>query len=258
MIGAIAGDIIGSVFEWNNVKTTEFPLFSQKSFFTDDSVLTIAVADVILNSGDYGTALKKYGRRYPDSGYGGNFNHWLFSEESEPYNSWGNGSAMRVSPVGFAFDSVEEVLAEAEKSAAVTHNHIEGIKGAQATALAIYFARSGASKKEIKQSIAKIFQYDLDRTLDEIRPTYSFDVSCQGSVPESIIAFLESENFEDAIRKAISLGGDSDTLACITGGIAQAFYKEIPDFILENVRSRLTDDLLEIVDAFNLRYGLTT
>ena len=258
MIGAIAGDIIGSVFEWDNVKTTEFNLFSQKSFFTDDTVLTIAVADVILNGGYYGTALKKYGRRYPDSGYGGNFNHWLFSEESEPYNSWGNGSAMRVSPVGFAFDSVEEVLAEAEKSAAVTHNHIEGIKGAQATALAIYFARSGASKKEIKQSIAKIFQYDLDRTLDEIRPTYSFDVSCQGSVPESIIAFLESENFEDAIRKAISLGGDSDTLACITGGIAQAFYKEIPDFILENVRSRLTDDLLEIVDVFNLRYGLTT
>ena len=181
-----------------------------------------------------------------------------FQKNPHHITSWGNGSAMRVSPVGFAFDTVEEVLAEAEKSAAVTHNHIEGIKGAQATALAIYFARSGASKKEIKQSIAKIFQYDLDRTLDEIRPTYSFDVSCQGSVPESIIAFLESENFEDAIRKVISLGGDSDTLACITGGIAQAFYKEIPDFILENVRSRLTDDLLEIVDAFNLRYGLTT
>ena len=165
MIGARAGDIIGSVFEWNNVKTTEFPLFSQTSTVTDDSVLTIAVADVVINGGDYVTALKKYGRKYPDSGYGGNFRHWLFSEDSKPYDSWGNGSAMRVSPVGFAFNSVEKVLYEAEKSAAVTHNHIEGIKGAQATALAIYFARSGASKKEIKQSISEIFQYDLEGIL---------------------------------------------------------------------------------------------
>jgi len=258
MIGPIAGDIIGSVFEWNNVKTTEFPLFSPTSTFTDDSVLSVAVADVILNGGDYVSSFKKYGRKFPDSCYGGNFRHWLFSDESKPYNSWGNGSAMRVSPVGFAFETVEEVLAEAEKSAAVTHNHLEGIKGAQATALAIYLARIGSSKGHIRETIAKHFQYDLSRTLDEIRPGYSFDESCQGTVPEAITAFLESNDFEDAIRKAISIGGDSDTIACITGGIAQAYYKEIPEYIIENVRLRLPDYLLRIVDEFNLKFGLST
>jgi len=256
MIGAIAGDIIGSVFEWNNIKTTEFALFSPKSTFTDDTVLTVAVADVILNGGDYVTAFKKHGRKYPNCGYGGNFIEWLFEDYTEPYNSWGNGSAMRVSPVGFAFDTVDEIINEAEKSAAVTHNHPEGIKGAQATALSIFLARNDNSKENIRKAIAKIFSYDLDRTLDEIRPTYSFDVSCQGSVPEAIIAFLESNDFEDAIRRAVSLGGDSDTIACITGGIAQAYYKKIPLHIVENTLARLPDEMRQIVEAFAQRYDI--
>jgi ADP-ribosylglycohydrolase len=256
MIGAIAGDIIGSVFEWNNIKTTEFQLFSPESTFTDDTVLTVAVADVLLNGGDYVTAFKKHGQQYPDCGYGDKFIKWLFGEDTEPYNSWGNGSAMRVSPIGFAFDSVDEVIAEAEKSAAVTHNHPEGIKGAQAIALSILLARTGSSKENIRKEISKIFAYDLDRTLDEIRPTYTFDVSCRGSVPEAIIAFLESNDFEDAIRKAVSIGGDSDTLACITGGIAQAFYREIPSYILENTYSRLPDEMRAITDAFSHKFSV--
>lgn len=257
MIGAIAGDIIGSVFEWNSIKSTDFPLFSPSSRFTDDTVLTVAVADAILQGRDYGVSIKEWGRNYPEAGYGSTFIQWLASDSFEPYNSWGNGSAMRVSPVGFAFDTVEEVLAEAEKSAAVTHNHPEGIKGAQAAALAVFLARTGVEKKEIKKEIAGLFQYDLNRTLAEIRPTYSFDVSCQGSVPQSIIAFLESSDFEDAVRKVVSLGGDSDTMACIAGAIAQAFYKDIPGYIVENVRQRLPAEMLEVIDGFSGKYGLT-
>ena len=256
MIGAIAGDIIGSVFEWNSIKSTDFPLFSPSSRFTDDTVLTVAVADAILQGRDYGVSIKEWGRNYPDAGYGGTFIQWLASDSFEPYNSWGNGSAMRVSPVGFAFDTVEEVLAEAEKSAAVTHNHPEGIKGAQATALAVFLARTGIEKKEIKKEIAGRFQYDLNRTLDEIRPSYSFEVSCQRSVPESIMAFLESSDFEDAVRNAVSLGGDSDTMACIAGAIAQAYYKDIPIHILENVRQRLPEEMLEVVEKFSGKHDL--
>lgn len=256
MVGAIAGDIIGSVYEVYPIKTTEFPLFNRHSQFTDDTVLTVAVAYSILKKVDYVTSLKTFGQKYPYAGYGATFFHWIFSPNSQPYNSWGNGSAMRVSPIGFACDSVEDVLAEAKKSAEVTHNHPEGIKGAQATALSIFLARTGKSKEDIRQEISERFAYNLNRTVDEIRPAYSFDVSCQGSVPESIIAFLDSENFEDAVRKGISLGGDSDTIACITGGIAQAFYKKIPQEIISNVRRRLPDELLTIVDEFNTRYGL--
>ncbi len=256
MIGAIAGDIIGSVYEVYPIKTTEFPLFNRHSQFTDDTVLTVAVAHSILKKVDYVISLKTFGQKYPYAGYGATFFHWIFSPNSQPYNSWGNGSAMRVSPIGFACDSVEDVLAEAKKSAEVTHNHPEGIKGAQATALSIFLARTGKSKEDIRQEISERFAYNLNRTVDEIRPAYSFDVSCQGSVPESIIAFLDSENFEDAVRKGISLGGDSDTIACITGGIAQAFYKKIPQGIISNVRRRLPDELLTIVDEFNTRYGL--
>ena len=254
MLGAIAGDIIGSVFENQPIKTVHFPLFSQMSRFTDDTVLTIAVAYAILSGLDYTASLKKFGRKYPDAGYGGTFYQWLHSDISEPYNSWGNGSAMRVSPVGFAFHSVEHVLDEAAKSAAVTHNHPEGVKGAQATALAIYLARKGKTKEFIKDEISLRFNYHLNRKLDEIRPGYSFNVSCQGSVPESIIAFLESNTYEDAIRKAISLGGDSDTMACITGGIAHAYYKKIPGEIIENTNSRLPDEFIEIINNFNERF----
>lgn len=257
MLGAIAGDIIGSVFEANPIKTTQFPLFAKASHFTDDTVLTVAVADAILERRDYAVTMRAYGRRYPRAGYGVAFFQWIFADTAAAYNSWGNGSAMRVSPVGYAFDASEKVLAQAAQSAAVTHNHPEGIKGAQATALAIYMARHKKSKKEIRRAITERFGYDLKRTLNEIRPHYHFDVSCQGSVPEAIIAFLESADFEDAIRKAISLGGDSDTQACICGGIAQAFYGAVPDDIIREVKKRLSPQLLAVVEKFNQRYGLS-
>ena len=256
MLGAIAGDIIGSVYEFHSVKSTDFPLFTRGSTFTDDTVLTLAVADCILHDKDYTETLKEYGRRYPNAGYGVMFYHWLHSPESVPYNSFGNGSAMRVSPVGFAFPSLGEVLYQAERSAAVTHNHPEGIKGAQAIASAIFLARTGYDKSAIRDHVEENFKYDLRRTLDEIRPDYSFDVTCQGSVPESIIAFLESSDYEDAVRKAVSLGGDSDTLACMAGGIAQAYYKKISGYIVTKVTQILDEDLLAIVGEFNKHYGL--
>lgn len=255
MIGAIAGDVIGSVFEHYAIKSTQFELFSRYSRFTDDTVLTVAIANAIMRDIDYATSLKTFGTKYPDAGYGASFFRWILSSDMKPYNSWGNGSAMRVSPVGFAFTSIEDVLKEAKKSAEVTHNHPEGIKGAQAVALAVFLARSGKNKKAIKSEIAHRFGYDLDRKLDDIRPHYHFDVSCQGSVPESIIAFLEGENFEDTIRKGVSLGGDSDTIACIAGGIAQAFYRDIPQKIVSNVKERLPDSFLDIIDEFSERYG---
>jgi len=256
MIGAIAGDIIGSVFEGYPIKTTFFPLFSKFSRFTDDTVLTVAIADAILNKIDYAAALKTYGRKYPNAGYGASFYSWMQSPETKPYNSWGNGSAMRVSPVGFAFDSSDDVLREAERTAIVTHNHPEGIKGAQATALAVYLARRQADKQEIRSQISRRFSYNLDLSLDEIRPNYFFDVSCQGSVPESIIAFLESRDFEDAVRLAISLGGDSDTMACIAGGIAHAYYGKLPLEIVEEVKLRLPQAFVQIIDQFYATFGL--
>ncbi len=256
IIGAIAGDVIGSVFEWNNIKTTKFPLFTDETTFTDDTILTIAVADSILNGKDFGSTIKTYARKYSAYGYGASFRKWFESDKSEPYNSWGNGSAMRVSPVGFAYNSLDKTLQVAKETAAVTHNHPEGIKGAQAVASAIYHARTGKSKDFIKNYISQTFEYNLNRTIDEIRPSYSFDVSCQGSVPEAIIVFLESTNFEDAIRLAISIGGDSDTIACITGGIASAYYKEIPEFILSNLRRLLPDEFLIIIDKFDRKFNL--
>ncbi len=256
MLGAIAGDIIGSVYERRPIKTVEFPLFQSRSRFTDDTVLTVAVASAILEKADYAASLRSLGREYPDAGYGASFHGWLFSRRPVPYNSWGNGAAMRVSPVGFAFETVEAVLREAKKTAEVTHNHPEGIKGAQATALAVFLARTGASRDEIRSEIAQRFGYALNRTLDDIRPRYRFDISCQGTVPEAVIAFLESQNYEDAVRKAVSLGGDSDTLACITGGIAHAFYREIPLEIVMETRARLPQDLLDIIDRFLAAYPL--
>lgn len=255
MIGAIAGDIIGSIFEGHAMKSTQFPLFSPYSRFTDDTVLTVAIADSILKKVDYATSLKTFGQKYPNAGYGSSFFKWIYAAESTPYNSWGNGSAMRVSPVGFAFNSKEDVLHQAKESAKVTHNHPEGIKGAQATALAVFLARSGKNKASIKQEISHRFAYNLNRTLDQIRPDYSFDISCQGSVPEAIIAFLESKDFEDALRKSISLGGDSDTIACIAGGIAQAYYRDIPIEIISNVRKRLPEEFLFIIDEFYTKYS---
>jgi ADP-ribosylglycohydrolase len=255
IIGAIAGDVIGSVFEWDNVKTTEFKLFSKYSDYTDDSVLTMAVADCILNNQDFAQTLWNYGRNYAGRGYGNTFSAWLCFPDPKPYNSFGNGAAMRVSAVGYAYHTLEMVMREAKKSAEVSHNHPEGIKGAQATAVAIYLARTGKSKQEIQEYISSCFGYHLNFTLDEIRDTYQFNETCQETVPQAIVAFLESTDYENAIRLAISIGGDSDTLACITGGIAAAYYKEIPQIIIENVRAVLPEEFLAIIDAFDEKYG---
>ena len=256
MFGAIAGDIIGSKYEGSPMCTTDFTLFSEPCGYTDDTVCTIAIAWAIMNQADYAEALRTFCKRYT-AGYGINFYNWVHNSwESEPYNSYGNGSAMRVSPVVFAFDSEKEVLKEEKKSAEVTHNHPEGIKGGQATALAVFMGRQGSSKAEIKHEITERFGYDLDRTLDEIRPYYTFKISCQESVPESIISFLESDHFEGAVRNAVSLGGDSDTMACIAGGIAEAYYKEIPEEIACKTREKLPDEFLEIIEAFYQRFGL--
>lgn len=256
MLGAVAGDIIGSIYEASPIKTKSFPLFSPGCRFTDDSVLTIAVARAILEGTDYRESLQALGRRYPHAGYGPSFIHWLFSEDPQPYHSWGNGSAMRVSAVGWAFDSWESVLEEAAKSAVISHNHPQGIRGAQATAAAVFLARTEKNRDAIRDRIETSFAYDLSRGLSDIRPGYRFDVSCQGSVPEAMIAFLEASSFEDAVRNAVSLGGDSDTLACIAGGIAEAYFDGIPASIAESVRDLLTSDLWDIVQAFYRRYRL--
>ena len=254
MIGAVAGDIIGSIYEHNPIKTEDFPLFQSHSHFTDDTVMSLATARGILQDRNYGLEMKILGQLFPGAGYGGNFKKWLMEKEIIPYNSWGNGSAMRVSPVGFAFDTVEEVLRESRASAEVSHDHPEGIKGAQAVALAILMARQGASKEDIRSNITASFFYDLDRTIEEIRPSYHFDVSCMGSVPEAIIAFLDSTDYESAVRKAVSLGGDSDTLACIAGAIAEAFYKSIPPIIFTEVERILPGILWEILEDFEKLY----
>ena len=254
MIGAIAGDIIGSVYEQHQIKTKDFPLFDPHCNFTDDTVLTVAIADAILTGKPYVDSVRRLGRRYPHAGYGGSFIHWLHTPDAGPYNSWGNGSAMRVSPVGFAFATEEEVLAQAKATAEITHNHPEGIKGAQATALAVFLARTGHDKEAIRSRIIDQFAYDLDRTVEDIRPSYHFDISCQGTVPAALVAFLDSESYEDAVRNAISLGGDSDTLACITGGIAEPFYSDIPDVVLTKVKELLTPDLWAVTEAFCARY----
>lgn len=248
MLGAIAGDIIGSVYE-RRCAPDDFPLFVAASRFTDDSVLTLATADAIRSDTPFADAYWSFGRRYPHAGYGGAFRNWLRSDDRKPYNSWGNGSAMRVSPVAWAFDTEREVLDTAERSAAPTHNHPEGILGAQAVALSVFLARRGRSKDDIRSAITSL-GYDLSRSLDEIRPTYRFDVSCRGSVPEAITAFLESNSVETAIRLAISLGGDADTQAAIAGSIAEASYGGVPEPIAREALSRLPHDLRQVYDAF--------
>jgi ADP-ribosylglycohydrolase len=250
MLGAIAGDIIGSLYEINNIKTKDFILLKPDNIFTDDTVLTVAVADKLLNNGDYEQIFKTYYHRYSTRGYGKSFRSWAKGEIVGAYNSYGNGSAMRVSPIGYAFNNLEQVLLQAKISAEITHNHPEGIKGAQAVAASIFLARTGTDKTTIKSYIESNFGYNLQPTLDEIRPNYKFDVSCQGSVPQAIIAFLESTDFEDAIRNAISIGGDSDTIACITGSIAEAFYGTVPELIAEYAISKLTKHLYLVVEKF--------
>lgn len=254
MLGAILGDIIGSVHEGAGTKHRDFPLFVAQSTFTDDTVLSVAVAEALLLGDDYVTHFHAYYHRYPGAGFGGNFARWAEHRDTAPYYSWGNGSAMRVSPVGFAATSLADALEEAKRSASVTHNHPDGIRGAQAVAAAIYLARDGAGKATIKRQIESRFGYDLGIRLDALRPGYRFDVSCPGSVPPSIVAFLESDSVEGAIRNAISLGGDADTMACIAGGIAEAFHGGLPDDLREQAMRRLDPPLREIVDAFRSRF----
>lgn len=255
LLGAIAGDVIGSYYEFCPANRVDFKLFNGNgTFFTDDTVMTVANADWLLTGDSLLGVMQDYGNRYIGAGYGSMFFEWLRSDDPQPYNSFGNGSTMRVSPVGWAFDTLEETLNAAKQSAEVTHNHPEGIKGAQATAASIYLARTGKSKDEIKQYVETTFGYNLSRTCDEIRKTYRFDETCQGSVPESIIAFLESTDYENAIRLSISLNGDADTMGAITGGIAEAYYKEIPSHIKEEVMKRLPDEFISIMVRFHKKY----
>lgn len=260
MYGAILGDIIGSPFEFDRGdKTKDFKLFSRRSHFTDDSVMTLAVCEALLKVGQDTTvkeiedtvisSMQSWGRRYPHEGYGGYFRRWLTARHPEPYNSFGNGSAMRVSAAGWLYDSLEKTRVVAKATANVTHNHPEGIKGAEATASAIFMARNGSSKEEIKKYIENEFHYDLNRTLDEIRPSFHMDETCQKTVPEAIIAFLEARDFEDAIRNAVSLGGDTDTLGAITGSIAEAYFG-ISETLISECRNRINKDMRDVVDAF--------
>lgn len=253
ILGAIAGDIIGSAYEFNPTKDYNFLLFNDLSEYTDDTVMTVANAEWLLTSKDLGTTMLEYGNKY-EAGYGELFLCWLWRKDLRPYNSFGNGSAMRVSPVGWAFDTLEETLVAAKRSAEVTHNHPEGIKGAQSTAACIYWARKGRTKQQIKEYVDALFGYDLNRACDEIRSSYGFDVTCQGSVPESIIAFLESSDYESAVRLAVSLGGDSDTMGAITGGIAEAYYGGVPENIKIEVLKRLPNEFIEVMQKFYQKF----
>ena len=258
MLGAVFGDIVGSIYEFNNIKSTQFELLGDKSTYTDDSILTIAVADWLLEGALSKErlifTLKQYVRKYPNpmGGYGSRFQQWALSDENEPYNSWGNGSAMRVSAVGWAFDTLEDTENIAKLTAEITHNHPEGIKGAQATAAAMFLARTGSSKADIRTYVEREFGYDLSRSCDEIRPDYHHVESCQETVPQAITAFLESADFEDALRTAVSLGGDSDTLAAITGSIAETFYG-VPENLKAECRRRLTPELEALLLAWEAR-----
>ncbi|MBR4481091.1 MAG: ADP-ribosylglycohydrolase family protein [Prevotella sp.] len=254
MLGAVAGDIIGSVYEFQNTWSIEFDLFTPWTKFTDDTVMTLAVAKWLLEDENHSRVhlircMQLLGRQYPRAGYGGNFEWWLRQDDPQPYNSWGNGAGMRVSPVGLYAKSLDEALTLAEITASVSHNHPEGVKGAQAIATSVFLCKQGKSKQEIKEYVEKTFGYNLNRCIDDIRPHYGFDVSCQGSVPEAIIAFIEGNSFEEVIRLAVSLGGDSDTIACMAGAIAACCY-EIPQEIAKECDSLLTDYLRIIKNDF--------
>ena len=262
MIGSIIGDIVGSVYEFtpNNIKTKQFEFFNPNGSYTDDSILTFATADWLLHGGEVAHYYSKYGEKYPwpMGGYGGGFKLWLVRsirhQDYRPYNSCGNGSAMRVGPVGWAFDTIEEILSKAKESAECTHNHPEGIKGAQATALAIMMARHGCDKNEIRSEIEKRFEYDLQFTCEQIRPTYTWGGTCQDSVPQAIVAFLDGEDYEDSIRNAISIGGDSDTIGCITGSIAEAYFG-VPADLRNSAMNYLPEELQSIISEFENKFG---
>lgn len=249
MIGAIAGDIIGSVFEHHNTTTTDFTLFGRWSHYTDDTILTLAVADAIMTGEGYGLKLRQWYRLYPDRGYGPGFSKWAASDMAKGRRSHGNGAAMRVSPIGFAFDTLDRVLEEAKKSALPSHNHPDAIKGAESVAAAIFLARTGSSKEDLKEYIEKTFGYNLNKSLDEYRRYPKHDSSCAGSVPQALVAFLKSDGYEDAVRKAVSVGGDSDTIACMAGGIAEAYYGGVPDEIRERVVLWMLDQELHGIAA---------
>jgi ADP-ribosyl-[dinitrogen reductase] hydrolase len=259
ILGTIIGDIVGSAHEFSRIKTKDFPFFTDQSIFTDDTIMSLAVAKALMDGLPYDIAFRQFGERYPNpcGGYGAKFSRWLMDKTQGAYNSMGNGAAMRVSPVAYAFDAPQAVLAEAEKTALPTHNHPEGIKGAQATALAIFLARQQPDKAQIKDALVSHFGYDLDRPLVEVQATYQYNEICPTCVPEAIIAFLEASDFEDAIRNAISLGGDADTLAAITGSIAGAYY-DIPAAIKTEALGRLDARLRGILTAFEKTYGLAT
>ncbi len=257
IIGAIAGDMTGSVHAGKKQDPAGFPLFTDNTDYTCDSVLTVAVMDSLLNGRDYAQTLQVYGRKYPGRGYGTIFTRWLSQDCPRPYNSWNNGAAIRVSPVGYSGRTLKEVLDEARRCAEVSHNHPDGIQGAQATAAAVFLAKNGRSKDEIRDYIEKTFRYNLQRSIEEIRPGYYYDQSCRGTVPEAIIAFLDSDDFESALRLAISLGGNSGSISGITGGIAQAFYKKLPEHISKPVISHLTPEMFEIIEEFSTTYPLS-
>lgn len=254
--GAIIGDIVGSIYEFSNIKTKKFPFFPMNGYITDDSCMTIAIADALMkwkcDGGDLQQltiqSMREIGFKHPNMGYGFGFAKWLFNKESEPYNSWGNGAAMRVSAVGWIVNSITEVKRLSYMVTAVSHDHIEGIKGAEATAVAIFMARTGKSKEEIAKYITDNY-YDWCSSVAELQANYSWDGSCQGTVPPALQCFFESESFEDAIRNAISIGGDSDTIGAITGAVAGAYYS-IPKEMIDAARKYVPDDLLAIVDKF--------
>lgn len=254
LLGAVAGDIVGSRFEWHATKNEAFEFFHPNCHFTDDSVLTLAIADALLDGKNYQQKILQFAQRYPDAGYGGRFRKWIQAGGGKAYHSYGNGSAMRVSAIGWAFEEEDQVIQEAEASATVTHNHPEGIKGAQATALAIFLARKGIDKDKIMQKIVSQFQYDLNFTLDEIRENYQFDVTCQGTVPAALVSFYESQSYEDAIRKAIALGGDADTLAAISGAVAEAYYGGVPLWVENAIEKILHPQLWDVIERFNQEY----
>ncbi|MFT3953750.1 MAG: ADP-ribosylglycohydrolase family protein [Piscinibacter sp.] len=257
MFGAIAGDVIGSVYERDNVKHKAFPLFVPASRFTDDTVLTAALAHSLLSGEDAGRTMRAFHARYPDAGFGPTFRAWIAAGEGAPApRSTSNGAAMRIAPVGWAGDSLAVVLAEAQRLTVLTHDHPEAVAGAQATAAAVFLARSGASKAEIRAFVESRFGYDLSISLDAVRPSYTFDLSCVGTVPHAIRAFLEATGFEDALRNAISIGGDSDTLACIAGAIAEAHFGGVPEHIAQPVWQRLDAPLRELTERFCARHGI--
>ena len=255
MLGAITGDIIGSPWESAGYKRTDFPLFSEYSRFTDDTVMALAVAKVLLDGDEYADSLRAFGRRHPFAGYGARFEQWLLDPSMGPYQSYGNGGAMRASPIGFAARSATEAVEEAARCAVPTHDHPEGIKGAQAVAMSVYMARNGASKAALRAEISTRFGYDLARTVESIRPHYSFDVAAERSVPEAIICFLDAEDFESTIRNAVSLGGDADTMASISGAIADAFWGGVPEPIATEALARLPEDLRALLARFRARFG---